>query len=417
MTIQRSALLFSLLISFQNVLCMINHDNTSSSHIFTILVLPELAHNCMSNLDYKSNMCLIMTCKELYQKYVNCSDILFTKHHLQQSDYMDAMIYFSRKKDKEKVELLIRNEGPYNKKDREDICNFLHCSNSTNEIMSAYEERYDNNRIDNKHLKEILMNCDALFRLRCQQGCDVNVWDECGWTLFDDAMIDNDAHFLRRLLLIEASFLDRNIKNKMSIRALSFGFLLKRTELLKLLLADPYINYNIQDDEGYTVLHEAVLLQRTELLKFLLSDPSVNRNIQNNYGRTALHLAVMLKKTELLKILLADPFVDRNIQDNYGCTALHRAAMLDYIKQLRLLLADPFVDCNIQNNAGYTAYFYAENPEAITLLAPRTFFLNKYPIIRGMTYDFVGVAKVLTHIGCGVVLALNRNNDDSFGMY
>jgi len=407
--LQQLLLLFFLSFSFQSA-CMINSYKPSSRYTSKILAkiladrerrsaclgmlrpIPfEVVNDCMGNLDYKSNMRLIMTCKRLYTHYVAKNDVLFTKHYLNESAYTDAMIHFARKEDTKKIELLMAHEGPINKKNREDVQGYL----KSDLIVDIYKKKYnsDDKFLDEK-IRDLCINHNAFLKLILKQGYkyDFNTLNEYDNTkLRRAAFITNDIAYVKSLLLLDQSLVDRNIQDKYGCTALYDAVEEKNVRMVQLFLTDPYVDCNIQNKYGCTALYRAVEKDKIEAIKFFLADPKVDRNITDNRGDTFLHLAVERENAEIIKLFIIDPYVDCNSKNKNkygGDTPLHLAAKRKNIEIIKLFLANPKVDRNIQDKFGYTALHHAVRKKSVALLAQRTSFLNKHPMIYAISYAF-----------------------------
>jgi ankyrin repeat protein len=397
-----------------------------SSAMFSDLIIPSDAVTCiMSNFDYKSNIQFIRTCKELYVRYADRNDILFTKHYLSSDDYTGAMVYFARKNDIKKIKLFIRYEGIFNKDNRENILDFFQINGIVDrqkiddtidyqQIIEIYKQEYDQNQ--NYHIGNInylvgeytpvlqlilkqgynpnikdlsgfpVLTCaakeknsNALKLLLADPASNGNIKDVTGFTALDWAVKENNIEFLR--LLLADKRVDRDVESNNGFTALHRAVEKNNIDFLKLLVDNFHIDLNIKDVNGFTALHYAVIENNIKILRLLLTDPRVDPNVEDKYGSTALHEAVT-KNIEALKILLADTRVDLSVKDKYGFTALHEAVDKNNIDALRLLLADKGVDLSIKTNNGLTAYdLTPKDSEVIKLLSEhKKSFLSKYKI-------------------------------------
>ena len=141
-------------------------------------------------------------------------------------------------------------------------------------------------------------NASKCLHILLDQGINVNIQDDYGWT---------SLHFACRY---------------------------NRVEIVKLLL-DNGINANIQDNHGWTPLHWVCVCNSVEAAKLLLNN-GTNINMQNNYGTTPLHFACENNSVEIVKLLM-DNGANVNIQNNWGNTPLQTALKHNFTECIKLL--------------------------------------------------------------------------------
>lgn len=292
-------------------------------------ILLDVAGCFIVNLDYKSNIQFIRTSTALYQSYKD-KDELFTDHYLPSDYYNSAMIFFARKGDIKKFNLLMQHEGPINKKNREDIRSYFEIQNAQ-QLVDIYKRKYDEKNIYDQE-KELTINPYhipnniAILQLLIQQGYNPYVPGYKNWSVCNHAVYE------------------------------------KRIKTLKFVSTYSHLDPNFQDDEGKSLLHETADKFNLRFLQFLLADPRVDRNIQDRYGRSIMHYCSSrsLDGMLFLKSILADPLVDINAQDKDGLTALHWCARQQNKdkEMIKTLLNQPKLDQHIKDNDGKTAMHY-----------------------------------------------------------
>jgi hypothetical protein len=237
----------------------------------------------MSNLDHKSNIQLIETCKHLYDRYAlgqsngvrHYNNCLFTLQPFDVVDYTKAMFHYAPQ-DEEKAKLLLRIGGDV-QRDRENIMTLCRVDHSdVKAVIGFYKQLLSINNI-----VSILGNPTLLTRL-LKQGLSPNNQDENG------------------------------------VPVLAWAVYAKCIEALKILLADDRANPNIQDKDALTALVVATHLDHVEILNILLLDPRTNPNMQIEYGITPLIYAAKHNKTPAIKALLANDKVDPNAGGIFG---------------------------------------------------------------------------------------------------
>jgi ankyrin repeat protein len=308
----------------------------------------------MGNLDYKSNVQLIRTCKKLHDFYAQKENngLLFTDHYLNSTDYMNAMVHFSRNDDVEKVKLLMEHEGEENKNNREDITLYFFPDQATiqEDAIDVYRRKYDKDAVLDVRR---LMKEPAVLQLVLKQGYqNFNYCDEDGFAPLHYAIILGKFDDCKSLLSLGA-LVDPNIKNKYgktpAYLIMQIASIDRMIEILHCFIAHPQFNPNVQSSGGNTLLHEAVQVfdpnDTVKILNCLLSDARVDCNIRNDADKTLLDYVVDSGYSEVFKCLFADP---------------------------------SRIDCNSKNKRGNTVYDLAYDLEVKRLLAPRMSFINKH---------------------------------------
>ncbi len=381
---QQNKLFFFLLFFFFHISCMVEFQ----------LIPVEAMATLMSHLDYKSNVQLTRVCKILHNSYKQKNEILFTDHYLHPTDYMNAMIHFSRRNDIKKVKLLIRHEGEVNNNNRLDIVCFFWPNKATiyEDAIDVYKRGYNKDSI--LDVRKLIKEPPVLELVLKQGYRNFNYCDEEGDTPLHRVVDVGDIDACTILLSL-GDLVDPNIQNQKGNTPLHYAtvpcFLVPhRYKIVRLLLDDARVDPNLKNNDGYAPLHVVVDLfsyvnnQGSEALTWLLADSRVDPNIQSNEGDTLLHIVANCicvtsadNRIKMLNHVLSDPRVKPNIQNNHGNTPLYSSVILSNVQVFKCLLADLRVDCNSKNNRGNTVYDIAFNPEIRQLLAPRVSFFNK----------------------------------------
>lgn len=138
---------------------------------------------------------------------------------------------------------------------------------------------------------------------------------------------------------------------------LLFATCFRRTEIVKIILADERTKPNIKGDHGETAFELAVKLGHVKLLEALLADQRVDPNMLfDKSGVTPLKSATLSMNEELVKALIANERTKPNMQNQEDETALMTAAELNAEKVVETLLADKRVDSTILNHDGKNAF-------------------------------------------------------------
>jgi ankyrin repeat protein len=377
----------------------------------------------MKNMDYKSNIQFIRSCKAFHSFYAEKNNVLFTDHYLHPTDYMNAMIYFSRRNDIEKVKLLIKYEGEINQNNREDIVCFLGCTQKTiyEDAIVVYSRKYDKDSI--LDVRRLIRERPVLELVLKQGYRNFNYCDEEGDTPLHRVVDVSDIDACKTLLSL-GDVVDPNIQNKKGNIPLHYAtipcFLVPhRYKIVRLLLDDARVDPNLKNNDGYAPLHTVIDLfshvnnQGNEALTWLLADSRVDPNIQSNEGDTLLHIVANCicittadTRIKMLNHVLSDPRVDPNVKNNRGNTSLYSSVILSNVQVFKCLLADLRVDCNSTNNNGETVYDLAYSSEIRQLLAPRVSFFNRHkeiikPVVYAAPFAIIAGASIGLAIGEG----------------
>lgn len=219
----------------------------------------------MSELDYKSNIQFISTCKYLYKEYGHGenSKFLFT-HYVNSIDYKRVINCFDNAQDFYKI--------------------------------------IETDNILRQHIMILAANpiCLQYF---LKQGLSPNNKSDDGEPLIY-CFIGAESAIPLKILLSDHRT-DPNMQNKYGDTALMLAACCNDIEKLKILLADHRVDANIQDKNGNTALMRAVSCDSIEALKRLLEDHRVDSNIQDKDGNTAIMIAAHYNRIEALKILFA----------------------------------------------------------------------------------------------------------------
>lgn len=249
--------------------------------------------NIAVTLDYKSHMRFFMTCKNFYE--------ISTKYpHL--DDYTNAMVHCARKNDVKNFNLLIKHEGPINKKNRQHIENFFNRFPPKMSTIDLYGKIYNKeNAYDfNIGVMYYVFKNNKLvfdFLLKQEYIYTFNPWPMSDLQL---AALSNNLAYVKVLLKFNQDLVDRNFQGDSGITPLCSAFMLRQFKMVKLLLADPYVDINRQNGSGDTLLHLVVKKENREILKLLVANPKLNYTIKNNDGRTAYDYAEDLYIKSLL---------------------------------------------------------------------------------------------------------------------
>lgn len=199
----------------------------------------------------------------------------------------------------------------------------------------------------------------------------------------------------------------------------------KKTKSVEVILHDDRFDPNTSGNDRWPLLCNAVWHDNMRIVQTLLDHPRMDvdkyaqdsvedaiykKNIKalklllpkvdlKKYGSCFLHYA-LYNDIRAVKILLSYSEIDPNEKNAFGFTPLHQAARYNDIDLVRLLLSDKRVDPNITTYGFLTAYWYTKDPKIIRLLAKRTSFYKKYPLVNFMA------SAVATSLLTGVVYNL-----------
>ncbi|RDW89924.1 ankyrin repeat domain-containing protein [Aspergillus mulundensis] len=135
---------------------------------------------------------------------------------------------------------------------------------------------------------------------------------------------------------------------------------LRRTEIVRLLLAHSGINPDIRDNNNRSPLSHAVFHENAEIVELLLAIPQVDPTSCDIKGRSPLLLAAMCGRMgwpshaykKIVRMLLAtgkyNAHINRGSHD--GTTPLHAAAKIGHTEAVEMLLAVPDVDVDCRDN-------------------------------------------------------------------
>jgi|GEM_PF-5291331 hypothetical protein len=205
----------------------------------------DIVEGFISRLDYKSNTCLIMTCKSLYTSYAKRKDILFTQHGLDQNDYINLMADSFRYNDIEKFERLINNQGCVNKESREKILSRFQVPSTNTDIVRGIND------------KRMLSACPKY----CFYSKALSLVARKGYCFNLNAMIRLNNFLVHR-----------NGQDMYGMTPLQVACFRHDYELIKILLADPEVDYSIVEGWSYAIYsYLAGKKIDPELLKVLFS--------------------------------------------------------------------------------------------------------------------------------------------------
>ena len=105
--------------------------------------------------------------------------------------------------------------------------------------------------------------------------------------------------------------------------AVWYSYIVRHTNVVRLLLEHPDIDVNAQDSDGDTALLRAALMGNADAAELLLEHPDIDPNARDAaFGATALMWACLHGRVEVVKLLLEHPDIDVNIKNHAGATAL-----------------------------------------------------------------------------------------------
>ncbi len=168
------------------------------------------------------------------------------------------------------------------------------------------------------------------------------------------ASVDDHTYFEQ--LLVADKRVDPSSKNNKAIRMASKN---GNIEVVKLLLADQRVDPSDPNNEAIRWASDGGHL---EVVKLLLADQRVDPSDMNN---DAIRMASKNGNTEVVKLLLADQRVDPSDQNN---EAIRWASDGGHLEVVKLLLADQRVDPSDMNNDAIQAASFNGHLEIVKLL-------------------------------------------------
>ena len=144
-----------------------------------------------------------------------------------------------------------------------------------------------------------------------------------------DAIKDDNTEALRRIISDNTDNLDSfiNLKDEESGQTpVMMSVLRGRTEMVRLLLAEPAVDVSIGEMQGYTVMHGAGFQGRAEILELLLEDKrDIDPSEIHQDGFSPLHRACWgneARHTDTVKVFLEVAGVPWDLRSKKGTTCL-----------------------------------------------------------------------------------------------
>jgi len=173
-----------------------------------------------------------------------------------------------------------------------------------------------------------------------QQGFDINISHDCGWTGFHFACCNGKLNVVQFLLQQE---FDMNIGDEGGVTGFHGACHYGKLNVVQFLLEQEF-DMNISDNEGTTGFHFACSHGKLNLVKFLLQE-GFDMNVGRNDGSTGFHDACSYGQLNMVKFLLQQEF-DMNIGDENGYTRCHTACYHGKLNVVQFLLEQGFKDIN-----------------------------------------------------------------------
>ena len=191
-------------------------------------------------------------------------------------------------------------------------------------------------------------------QLCLQQGADINITNENGWSPLFHAVHYNQKEVVRFLLENGA---DTNLEDHLGRKPFQ---LVEDAEMAKLMLKHG-VDVNVQSRDGRTLLHDAAAgYDQDTILAEVLIEQGANVNLKDEEGETPLFKALLGgKEIAKIKLLLANG-ADIDAQDNYYKTPLYKAVYYQHHKAVKLLL-EQGADQNLTIKGGRTPRQLAES--------------------------------------------------------
>lgn len=210
-------------------------------------------------------------------------------------------------------------------------------------ITANYQDLYGNTFL---HIISPLTSHKTIENLLEQGGEElVGMADSDGWTALHEAVSEDDADELIKLLLKHGA--DPNAHTKSGWYILHAALGRKQISYIETLLAHG-ANVNNQSQLGWTPLHLAVELSKNSEIVSLLLKHGAEPNARSLSGHTALHCAVWndISEEPCQQLLALGLDVDAITFGGHGSTALHIAVASHNANFVRVLIeaeADPTI--------------------------------------------------------------------------
>ncbi|KAF5900561.1 ankyrin-3-like, partial [Clarias magur] len=201
-------------------------------------------------------------------------------------------------------------------------------------ILRNHKTAMSQNEVKSILFKAVQRNLDGIVTALIENGVDVNVFNDLGYTPLLLAIELSNLEVFKVLVSNKAQ-LDTRLPNQMSALhvAIQSGSM-PITEILLDMGMDP----NIMGHKEQTPLHLSALHNQTAMMALLLHK-GVQINAATQEGFTALHLACQSGHKEAVAQLL-ERKADFHAQDRQARTALHWAAAKGDVDIVKLLLFD-----------------------------------------------------------------------------
>jgi len=135
------------------------------------------------------------------------------------------------------------------------------------------------------------------IKILLENGADINMRDEDGWTALKLAEIRNNRKLVKLLKTPEATLSKQDVMELDFLRAAKNGNIKKARALI-----NQGVDVNTKTDQGISGLMIATYWNNIEIVKLLI-DGSANVNEKDNYGETALMRAARRGNTEIVELL------------------------------------------------------------------------------------------------------------------
>jgi ankyrin repeat protein len=216
------------------------------------------------------------------------------------------------------------------------------------------------------------------------QGNDVNT------VIFGESLLYRSVMLRRKEiveLLLSDPNIDVNLEKENGFTPLLLSIHMKSFDIAKLLLGHPKIDVNKADAQKtwtpisfvYTLIKSAVLLDTKQeylnLFKLLLSNPEFNFSDTTKYDTSILHMICEDRESDMLSLVLQYPKIDINIKNKFDITPIFKLTQSSSSRNkknitdmLNLLLHRPEIDLNVYDKSGKSFLFYSENQIIIYVL-------------------------------------------------
>lgn len=207
----------------------------------------------------------------------------------------------------------------------------------------------------------ILKKNEELIEKLLAKGTGINETDEYGNTALHIAVKKNIPKIIR---LLRSKGAKEDILNKMNHAPIHIAVSENSKQCVKELLN----SINIEDNDGNTALGLAIMLKKTDIIEILLSHKNIDLTKKNKDGKCAFHLAATKGDVEtIMKILEIYPVIV-DIQDNSGYSALHSAAEYNKLDVAEKLIEKGKAKLNIKTIDGSTPLMLAAQGNHLSIV-------------------------------------------------